>query len=205
MRLLQQVTWTLLMTLKSTGATLFNVTVSLGRVHRMLAGPCRKLCSILDPIADSLERLGGVLSWRDERLSTRRGRARGARARRIRAASRSRRAVTTRVGRALAVASVAPGVAGRRLAVHAPRAGRVRRLREDRGDLRALSAEPARGATWRPSARTRSCCWSARWRRSSPCGGSGRASRRCTARRRRRTSPSWTSAMPPRTRRSRTS
>jgi hypothetical protein len=70
MRLLQQVTWTLLMTLKSTGATLFNVTVSLGRVHRMLAGPCRKLCSILDPIADSLERLGGVLSWRDERLST---------------------------------------------------------------------------------------------------------------------------------------
>jgi hypothetical protein len=70
MRLLQQVTWTLLMTLKSTGATLFNVTVSLGRVHRMLAGPCRKLCSILDPIADSLERMGGVLSWRDERLST---------------------------------------------------------------------------------------------------------------------------------------
>ena len=42
----------------------------MGAVHRMLAGPCRKLCSILDPIADSLERLGGVLSWRDERLST---------------------------------------------------------------------------------------------------------------------------------------
>ena len=69
-RLLQQVTWTLLMTLKSTGATLFNVTVSLGRVHRMLAGPCRKLCAILDPVADLLERVGGVLSWRDERLST---------------------------------------------------------------------------------------------------------------------------------------
>lgn len=69
MRLLQQVTWTLLMTLKSTGSTLLNVGVSLGKVHKMLAGPCRKACVVLDPIADALERLGGLLSWRDARLS----------------------------------------------------------------------------------------------------------------------------------------
>ena len=69
MRLLQQVTWTLLVLLKSTGATVFNVGVSLGKVHRMLASPCKKVCNILDPLADSLERLGGVLSWRDSALS----------------------------------------------------------------------------------------------------------------------------------------
>ena len=69
LRVLQQITWTLLTTLQSAGATLINVTASFGRVRRMLAGPCRKICEILDPIADTLERLGGVLSWRDERLS----------------------------------------------------------------------------------------------------------------------------------------
>ena len=69
MRVLQQIIWQLLVILKSTGSTLVNVTVSLGRVHKVLEGPCRKACAALDPIADSLERLGGVLSFRDEALS----------------------------------------------------------------------------------------------------------------------------------------
>ena len=69
MRVLQQIIWQLLVILKSTGSTLVNVTVSLGRVHKVLEGPCRKACAALDPLADTLERLGGVLSFRDEALS----------------------------------------------------------------------------------------------------------------------------------------
>ena len=69
MRVLQQIIWQLLVILRSTGSTLVNVTVSLGRVHKVLEGPCRKACAALDPLADSLERLGGVLSFRDEALS----------------------------------------------------------------------------------------------------------------------------------------
>ena len=58
MRVLQQIIWQLLVILKSTGSTLINVTVSLGRVHKVLEGPCRKACARVDPLADSLERLG---------------------------------------------------------------------------------------------------------------------------------------------------
>ena len=71
-RVLQQVVWTLLTLLRSTGVTLFNVTVSLGQltqIHRMLAGPCRQLCNVLDSVAEPLEALGGLLSWRDPHLS----------------------------------------------------------------------------------------------------------------------------------------
>ena len=69
LRILQQVTWTLLVFLKSTGSTLVSVTMSVGRVHKVLAGPCRGACAALDPVAESLEKLGGLLSWRDPRVS----------------------------------------------------------------------------------------------------------------------------------------
>ena len=133
-------------------------------------GRAATLCSILDPIADSLERLGGVLSWRDERLSTyvavvlvR------ARARRIRAASHVLVVPHDTRWTRLAVASVAALAWLVGVLPCTRRAGRVRRLREDRGDLRALSAEPARGAArgaHQPRAPAASA--SARWRRSSP-------------------------------------
>lgn len=58
--------------LRSTGATLVNATVSLDQltqIHQVLAGPCRSQCSVLDAVADSLEALGGLMSWRDPHLS----------------------------------------------------------------------------------------------------------------------------------------
>ena len=68
-RLLQQLTWTLLLLLKAIGVTLFGSVVSLGKVHRALAGPCRAICAAIDPWNDRLEALGGVLSFRDGVLS----------------------------------------------------------------------------------------------------------------------------------------
>lgn len=68
-RLLQQLTWTLLLLLKAIGVTLFGSVVSLGKVHRALAGPCRAICAAIDPWNDRLEALGGVLSFRDGNLS----------------------------------------------------------------------------------------------------------------------------------------
>ena len=68
-RLLQQLTWTLLLLLKAIGVTLFGSVVSLGKVHRALAGPCRAICAAIDPWNDRLEALGGILSFRDRHLS----------------------------------------------------------------------------------------------------------------------------------------
>ena len=68
-RLLQQLTWTLLLLLRAIGVTLFGWVVSLGKVHRALAGPCRAICAAIDPWNDRLEALGGVLSFRDGVLS----------------------------------------------------------------------------------------------------------------------------------------
>ena len=68
-RLLQQLTWTLLLLLRAIGVTLFGSVVSLGKVHRALAGPCRAICAAIDPWNDRLEALGGVLSFRDGVLS----------------------------------------------------------------------------------------------------------------------------------------
>ena len=39
------------------------------RYAAVLAGPCRSLCNAFDNLADSLEGLGGLLSWRDPHLS----------------------------------------------------------------------------------------------------------------------------------------
>ena len=68
-RLLQQLTWTLLLLLRAIGVTLFGSVVSLGKVHRALAGPCRAICAAIDPWNDRLEALGGILSFRDGNLS----------------------------------------------------------------------------------------------------------------------------------------
>lgn len=71
-RILQQLTWTLLVLLKNTGIVFANATISLGQmtqVHHVLAGPCRSICGALDNVADSLESMGGLLSWRDPVLS----------------------------------------------------------------------------------------------------------------------------------------